>query len=53
MWRTSRLAIDGIALGEPAGGELVGVADPDDDEARGFVVELRSGYHCGGFPFAG
>jgi hypothetical protein len=51
VWRTSRVAIDGISLGEPAGGELVGVADPDDDEARDFAVELRSGYHRGCFPF--
>ena len=52
-WRTSRIAIDGIALGRPVGGELAGVADPGDDEAREFVVELRTGHHRGGFPFPG
>jgi len=52
-WRTSRIAIDGIALGEAVGGELAGIADPDDDEAQDFVVELRTGHHRGGFPFPG
>lgn len=52
-WRTSRIAIDGIALGGLAGGELGGVADPGDDEAEDFVVELRTGHHRGGFPFPG
>jgi hypothetical protein len=52
-WRTSRIAIDGIELGKISDGHLRGVADPDDDESREFVIELRTGYHRGGFPFPG
>lgn len=52
-WRTSRIAIDAMALGEIADGQLAGVADPEDDEAQDFVVELRTGDHRGGFPFPG
>ena len=52
-WRTSRIAIDGIALGQPRDGQLTGVADPDDHESQEFVVELRTGHHTGGFPFPG
>jgi hypothetical protein len=52
-WQTSRIAINGMSLGEPAGGELPGVADPVDDESQDFVVELRTGHHRGGFPFPG
>jgi hypothetical protein len=52
-WRTSRIAIDAIALGEIADGQLAGIADPEDDEAQDFVVELRTGHHRGGFPFPG
>lgn len=50
-WRTSRLAIDGIALGGISDGKLVGVADPRDDEAQGFEIELATGRHRGGAPF--
>lgn len=49
-WRTSRLAIDGIELGTPVGGEVRGIADPRDD-AEEFVVDLRTGRHVGGFEF--
>jgi hypothetical protein len=52
-WRTSRIAINGISLGEVTDGELRGVADPDDDESQDFVIELRTGHHRGGFPFPG
>lgn len=52
-WRTSRIAIDGIALGEVSDGRLAGVADPHDDESQEFLIELRTGYHRGGFPFPG
>lgn len=50
VWRTPRLAIDGIQLGEPADGRLPGVADPRDD-AEEFVIDLRDGRHDGGFSF--
>lgn len=53
VWRTSRIAIDGISLGEVSGGVVVGVADPNDDEAQDFTIELRTGHHRGGFPFPG
>jgi hypothetical protein len=49
-WRTPRLAIDGIELGEPADGVLPGVSDPRD-YAEEFVVDLRTGRHEGGFSF--
>lgn len=52
-WRTSRLAIDGIELGDFSDGWLRGVADPRDYESREFIIEVRSGYHRGGFPFPG
>lgn len=52
-WRTSRIAIEGISLGEVTDGELRGVADADDGESQDFVIELRTGHHRGGFPFPG
>lgn len=52
-WRTSRIAINGIELGEVAGGRLVGTADPRDYESREFVIQLSTGDHRGGFPFPG
>jgi hypothetical protein len=48
-WRTSRLAIDGFSLGEPAAGLLTGVADPGE-EPRDFPIDLRNGRHRGGTP---
>lgn len=51
-WQTGRLAIEGIRLDEIQAGRLAGVADPDDDEPRDFVVDLRTGRHEGGVPFA-
>lgn len=51
-WQTRRLSIDGIRLDEVDEVRLAGVADPDDDEPRDFVVDLRSGEHEGGVPFA-
>lgn len=51
-WQTGRLAIEGIRLDEVQAGQLAGVADPDDDEPRDFVVDLRTGRHEGGVPFA-
>jgi hypothetical protein len=50
VWRTPRLAIDGIGLDEPSDGEISGVADPDDEQ-QGFVIDLRTGLHRGGFVF--
>jgi hypothetical protein len=52
-WRTSRIAIEGIALGEVTDGHLVGIADPEGDESQEFAIELRTGHHRGGFPFPG
>lgn len=49
-WRTPRLSIDGISLGEPADDVLHGNADPQD-EAVDFVIDLRTGHHRGGFVF--
>jgi hypothetical protein len=53
VWRTSRIAIDGLQLGDVEDGMLTGLADPGDSESREFVIELRTGYHRGGFPFPG
>lgn len=50
-WRTPRLAIDGLRLDDPTAGEVAGLADPDDDESRDFVIDLITGQHRGGFPF--
>lgn len=50
VWRTPRLAVDGISVGQPAGSELSGVADPRDEHQE-FVIDLRSGKHRGGLPF--
>lgn len=52
LWQTGRLAIEGVRLDEVEGGRLAGVADPDDDEPRDFVVDLHTGRHEGGVPFA-
>lgn len=49
-WRTPRLAIDGIKLGEPTDGELRGIADPRDCSEE-FAVDLRTGHHVGGVEF--
>jgi len=49
-WRTPRLAVDGIQLGEVVAGKLTGVADPRDD-AEKFVIDLRTGRHEGGLSF--
>ncbi|MGH3117440.1 MAG: hypothetical protein ACRDQ2_10080 [Gaiellales bacterium] len=51
-WQTGRLAIEGLRLDEVEAGRLAGVADPDDDEPRDFVVDLHTGRHEGGVPFA-
>ncbi|MGH2770361.1 MAG: hypothetical protein ACRDJF_07565 [Actinomycetota bacterium] len=50
-WQTGRLAIERIRLDEIEGGRLAGVADPDDDEPRDFVVDLQTGRHEGGALF--
>lgn len=42
-WRTRRLAIEGIRLDDVVDNHLVGIADPDDDEAREFEIDLRTG----------
>jgi hypothetical protein len=51
-WTTARLVLEGIALGTLAGGELRGTADPDEPEAREFVIDLRTGRHRGGAPLS-
>lgn len=51
-WQTGRLAIEGLRLDEIDAGQLAGVADPDDDEPRDFVVDLHTGRHEGGVPIA-
>lgn len=51
-WQTHRLAIEGVRMDEIEGARLAGVADPDDDESRDYVVDLRTGLHEGGVPFA-
>jgi len=51
-WQTGRIAIEGFRLDEIKAGRLAGVADPDDDEPRDFVVDLHTGRHEGGVPFA-
>jgi hypothetical protein len=50
-WHTARLSIEGIRIDEIQGTSLAGVADPDDDEPKDFVVDLRTGRHEGGAPF--
>lgn len=50
VWRTPRLAIDGIGLEQPSGGGLPGVADQRGEDQE-FVIDLRSGQHRGGSPF--
>lgn len=47
-WQSPRLAIEGIRLDEVADGRVAGVADPDDEEPRDFVINLRTGVHSGG-----
>lgn len=49
-WQTERLAINGVRLDETDDGRLAGVADPDDDEPRDFLIDLRTGRHEGGVP---
>ncbi|HUZ23321.1 MAG TPA: toprim domain-containing protein [Streptosporangiaceae bacterium] len=51
VWRTERLAIDGLRLDEADESRLIGVADPESAEAREFVIDLRSGTHEGGAMF--
>lgn len=51
VWQTGRLAIERLRLDEVANGRVAGVADPDDDGARDFVIDLRTGEHEGGTPF--
>jgi len=48
-WRTERLSIEALRLDEIADGWVRGVSDPDEDEARNFAVNLRSGARRGGF----
>jgi hypothetical protein len=47
-WRTTRVAIEGIRIDEVENGRARGVADPDDDEPRNFVIDLRTGEVQGG-----
>lgn len=48
VWRTGRLAIDGLRLDETDGSRVIGVADPDSAEPREFVINLETGDHQGG-----
>jgi hypothetical protein len=50
-WHTARLSIEGVRIDEIQGISLAGVADPDDDEPKNFVIDLRTGLHEGGAPF--
>lgn len=43
IWTTERLAIEGIRVHDVAGDLLHGVADPDDEEPRAFVLDLHTG----------
>ena len=49
-WTTRRLAIDGLRIDEIIDHRLLGVADPNDEEAREFAVDLRTGSVVGGQP---
>jgi hypothetical protein len=51
VWRTGRLAIDGLRLDEADESRLIGVADPESAEAREFVIDLRGGAREGGAMF--
>jgi len=48
VWQTTRLAIEGLRLGEARSGRLEGLADPTGPEPRAFSVDLRTGQHIGG-----
>lgn len=48
-WRTERLSIESLRLDEIADGWVRGISDPDEEEARNFAVNLRSGARIGGF----
>ena len=48
QWATQRVAIDGLRVDTVESGWLRGVADPEDDEARHFSLELASGGVIGG-----
>jgi hypothetical protein len=48
-WQTRRLSVEGLRLDEIADGWLRGVSDPDEEEARNFAVNLRTGDSRGGF----
>ena len=48
LWKTRRLAIDGLRLDESQSGLVAGVADPQDVEPGDFVINLRTGSHEGG-----
>jgi hypothetical protein len=48
-WQTRRLSVEGLRLDEIADGWLRGVSDPDEEEARNFAVNLRTGESRGGF----
>jgi hypothetical protein len=50
--RFGRGAIESLRMDEVMGGRLAGVADPHDAEPRDFVVDLETGRHEGGVPFA-
>jgi hypothetical protein len=48
LWRSGRLAIDGLRIDEADDLHLIGVADPESAEPREFVIDLRTGAHEGG-----
>jgi len=48
LWRTSRLAIEGLRLDEVDSWRVRGVADPDSDETRNFMIDLTTGNIVGG-----
>lgn len=48
LWRTPRLAIEGLRLDEVDSWRARGVADPDSDETRNFMIDLTTGDIVGG-----
>jgi hypothetical protein len=47
-WRTQRLSIEEIRIDETEGARARGVADPDSDEPRDFMIDLKTGSILGG-----
>jgi hypothetical protein len=50
LWSTRRLSIERLRIDSVGDAFALGVADPDDDAAVGFSIDLRTGIVTGGFP---